>query len=396
MSAGAVARPQQLSPTQLNAMQRKAVTGQAVKMKQSIFSGTFNPATTPVLNIVPRNVGLILRFIVEITASFTTTVPGSGTATATLTDFGALNVFNNIQFTDLQNNQRHNTYGFHFGLLSSFKERQAFAGASTLAAADANFGNNFPIVTATGTIASTAGSAAGTGTCRTVLEIPIAYSDDDLRGAIYANVVANQMNLALQFNPNPYAASGDDTFAVYAGAAGTMTSVTVDVYQEYYDQLPMGATGVVLPVLDISTVYQLTFSNFTSIAANTDNYYQYTNFRRYLSAIGIYNSTGTLNGRMNGSDVGYWARVSANFTNIYKVDPLEQARIARRILGVDPPKGVYYFPSRDKPIYTLTYGNTQIDLNPISAGANAYLLFLWEFMALQNVLSTAGSLPSNG
>lgn len=389
MSAGAMAVPQKgPTPDQLNSLQRKAVVSQSTKMKQNIFSGTFNPTTSPVINIVPRNVGLILRFIVECVFTVNNT---DGANLATLTDYGALNGLSNVQFTDLQNNQRHNTYGMHFGLLSSYKDRMPFASAQTLAASEANFGNNFPIISATPTIAHGA-----QGTVRVVYEIPIAYSDDDLRGAIYANVVANQMLLALTLNPQPFAATGDDTFAMYSGATGNIGSVVVNVYQEYYDQLPMGAQGVVLPVLDISTVYQLNFSQFNQLAANSDNYYQYTNFRRYLSAIALYNSTGTIGGRANGSDINYWARVSANFTNIFKVDPLEQARISRRILGTDPPKGTYYFGSRDKPIYTLTYGNTQIDINPNTAGNNAYLLFLWEYMALQNVLSSAGSLPSNG
>jgi hypothetical protein len=387
--APAAAPTQQVNPMQLNGLQRKQVVQQSVKMKQNIFSGTFNPATTPVINVVPRNVGLIIRFIVEVVA----TVTNTGTsAAATLTDFGPMNIFSNIQFTDLQNNQRHNTYGFHFGLVSSFKERQAFASAQTLAVAEGTFGNNFPVISATASVADN----NGTGTVRTFYEIPIAYSDEDLRGAIYANVVANQMQLALTVNPQPFAATGDDTFAMYKSSTGVINSVTVNVYQEYYDQLPTGASGVVLPLLDISTVYQLNFSQFTSIAPGTDNYYQYTNFRRYMSAIGIYNNSGTVGGRSNGSDINYWAQVSANFTNIFKVDPLEQARLARRILGVDPPPGTYYFGSRQKPIYTLTYGNMQLDINPITAGANAYLLFLWEFFALQNVLSSAGSLPANG
>jgi P3 major capsid protein len=379
----------QLTPDQLNGMQRRAVTQQAVKMKQNIFSGTFNPATTPVINIVPRNVGLILRFIVEYSFTVSNT---DGANLATLTDYGPLNGFSNIQFTDLQNNQRHNTYGFHFGLVSSFKERQPFASAQTLAAAEYTAGNNFPVTAAPGTIThGTTGQIV-----KGFIEIPIAYSDDDLRGAIYANVVANQMLLALTINPQPFAATGDDTYAMYSGATGTITSVNVNVYQEYYDQLPIGAGGVVLPLLDISTVYQLNFSNFTSLAANTDNYYQYTNFRRYMSAIAVYNNSGTIGGRSNGADISYWAQVSSNFTNIFKVDPIEQARIARRTLGSDPPKGTYYFGTRMKPIYTLTYGNMQLDINPITAGANAYLLFLWEYFALQNVLSSAGSLPANG
>lgn len=383
------AQQQQMSPAQLNMLQRKAVLEQGVRMKQVVFQGTFNPTQQPVVTVIPRNVGLITRFIVECVTHVTNTDTGD----ATLTDFGVLNALSNIQFTDLQNNQRHNTYGFHFGLLASAKERMPFASAQQLSSSQGNFGNNFPIVQSVTPLPHT---TLNTADLRTTYEIPIAYSDHDLRGAIYANVVANQMSLALTINPTPFAATGDDTYAIYKGATGVITSMDVTVYQEYIDQLPMGAQGVVLPAIDISTVYQLLFSNFTNIAVGQDFYLQYTNFRRYFSAFGVYNNSGTVGGRSNGSDINYWAQVSANFTNIWKVDPLEQARQTRRIIGSDPPLGVYYFPTRQQPIYTLTYGNMQIDLNPKIAGANAYLLMMWEFVALQNTLSNAGSLPANG
>jgi P3 major capsid protein len=382
-----VAAQQQMSPEQINAAQRKLVLQQSVRMKQNVFAATVNPANGNVVNIVPRNVGLVLRFIIEFNATFA--ILGGGTTS--VTDFGALNVFSNIQFTDLQNNQRHNTYGLHFGLASSFKDGQPFASATTLAQVEGNFGANWSLCSAT------APTTGATGTAKGFLEIPIAYSDDDLRGAIYANVVANQMQLQLTINPNPAPTTGDDTFQVFHGAnASSISSVVINVYQEYLDQLPVGPNGAVLPTLDISTVYQLLYSNFTAIAAGQDYYVQYTNFRRYMSAFGIYNNSGTTGGRGTGADINYWAQVSSNFTNIFKVDPLEQARIARRILRSDPPAGTYYFGTRKHPIYTLAYGNMQIDLNPITAGASAYLLMLWEFFALQNTLSSAGSLPANG
>ena len=379
-----------MDPQQLNAAQRKLVLQQSVKMKQNIFSATVNPANGNVVNIVPRNVGLILRFIVEVTANYTDVAAG----TTALTDFGVLNVISNIQFTDLQNNQRHNTYGLHLGLTSSFKEQQPFAAAYTPSQEQGNFGPNWNIVGATAPTTTVVGSS------KTVYEVPIAYSDDDLRGAIYANVVANQMQLALTINPTPGPATGDDTFSVFYGAGAgdttTISTVVINVYQEYLDQLPVGPSGVVLPVLDISTVYQLLYSNFTNIAPGQDYYIQYTNFRRYLAATIVYNNSGTRGGRGVGADINYWAQVSSNFTNIWKVDPFEQARITRRVLRSDPPPGTYYFGSRKQPIYTLTYGNMQLDLNPITAGASAYALVLWEFMALQNTLSSSGSLPANG
>lgn len=380
------------SPSQLNAMQRKMILQQAVLMKQSIYSATFDPRNNNnVVNIVPRNVGLITKFIIEVTGTAAVTTG----ANAAVTDFGATNLLSNVQFTDLQNNQRHNTYGMHFALVSAFKEQQPWLAAASMAQEAGAYGGNWALAVATPP------QTAATGTARCVYEIPLAIHNEDLRGSIYAGVVANQMNLQLTVNPNATVLpAADNTFAVFSGAGvtggGALSSVTINVYQEYYDQLPIGQQGVVLPVLDVSTVYQLLYTNFTSIANNQDFYFPYTNYRKYLSQIAIYNNSGGPTGRTAGTDITYWAQVAANFTNIFNVGPLEQARIARRILGTDPPLGTYYFPSRSKPIDTLNYGNMQLDLKPSTAGAGAYCLMMSEFIAYQNALTNAGSLPANG
>jgi hypothetical protein len=376
---------QQQNPYMLNLAQRRQVLSQGVKRKQQIVSTTFNPANGNIFTVNQiLAVGLLLRFYVEAIATFGEL--GSGTTAAT--DFGPMNLISNFQFTDLQNNQRHNAPGCQFALTQSFKDKQPFVSAYTLAQSEGNFGANWELAFAT------APTTSSTGSARCVYEIPIAYSDDDLRGSIYANVVSNQMNLQITVNNNPAPFTGDDTFAVFYGTAAVsaITSITLNVYQEYLDQLPIGQNGIVLPQLDISTVYQLTYTNFASLTAGQDNYVQYTNFRRFMSLLTIYNSTGTRGGRLTGGDIGYWALVSANLTFIFKVGPLEQARVQRRILTTDPPPGVYYFGSRKQPIYTLASGNMQLDLNPSTAGANAYLFVMWEFFAQQNTLTQAGSL----
>lgn len=379
---------QQMNPWQINLAQRRQVLSQSVKRKQQIASVTFNPANGNVYicNTILA-VGLLLRFTVEVTATFAEL----GSGTTALTDFGVANLLSNVQFTDLQNNQRHNCSGLQLMMTQSLKDKMPYIGAQSYAQSEANFGANWPLVIAT------APTTSATGKAQCWYEIPIAYSDDDLRGAIYANVVSNQMNLQLTVNPNPAPFTGDDTFAVFYGsaAASSITSVTINIYQEYLDQLPIGQSGIVLPQLDISTLYQLLYTNFANLTAGQDNYFQYTNFRRFMSILGIYNSTGTVGGRLTGSDITYWQLVSANLTAIFKESPYERARVQRRILGTDPPPGIYYFPSRKHPIYTLATGNLQLDLAPTVAGASAYWYNMWEFFAQQNTLTQAGSLPSS-
>ena len=380
-----------MTPQQLNAAQRAAVLAGSVEMTQQIFSQTFPlSANANPINVPVRNVGLIKRFIVEVVATFGTQ------AGAALTQLGLANLLSNVQFTDLNNNLRINTNGFHIAALAHAKKRRPSQQTLSTVIADSNqmlqVGENFPIL-------AYAAPSAAPQTVRAVYEIPLAYSDDDLRGAVYANVVNATMNLSLTFNQNPVVGAGtDSTFAVFrnAAAAEGATNVTVTVYQVFLDQLPVGKNGVILPILDISTVYELKNTNFNAISNLQDYPIPFANFRDFLSVFAVFNSTGADLGLKNGSDVNYWALQSANFTNIWKRDPLEIARTARNEINVDYPLGTYYFPFRRKPISTTQYGNMELILNAGSSGtplgAGAYVNVCWEDFALINTLTQAGSL----
>src|SRR5579883_1448201 len=114
-----MAQQAQYTP-QMNAAARALINRRAIQMRQQIFSTT---VTTPgvgssatILNIPPRNVGLIKRFFVEMVA---TIANASGTQTLATTGFNIANLLSNITFTDLNNNQRINTPGWHlFGVQS--------------------------------------------------------------------------------------------------------------------------------------------------------------------------------------------------------------------------------------------------------------------------------------
>jgi hypothetical protein len=384
-----------LSPQQLNAMQRQAVLSQSVEMIQQIYSQQIaSPAANPVVNIQPRNVGLIKKFIVEVTGTLSAVVNNLA-----ISDFGASNLLSQIQFTDLNNNVRVNTAGWHLAILEAFKKRSPVAGAFAMDSVGTSkqdvdgAGSVYPIIVAPATIA-----AAANSTVRMVYEIPLAYSDDDLRGAVYANVVNATMNLQLKINPTPVVVNTvDSTFAVYTSDtalnAGTLlTNVTITVYQVYLDQLPIGNKGVVLPVLDLSTVYELKNTNFTALTVGQDFPIPYANFRDFLSTTAIFNNNGIL-ARNAGTDINYWSLQSANFTNLWKIDPLLAAQFARQLIQTDLPKGAYYFSHRRKPISTTQYGNMNLILNPSVVGAaTGYVQIGWEDFALVNTLTSAGSL----
>jgi len=400
----------QANAAQLNSLARQLIKARAVKMTQQIFSQTFTPAagqnvsaSNPVITVNPRNVGLIKGFWVKISAN----LHNGSAVQIDLQDFGPANLLSQIQFNDLNNNTRIQTTGWHVAFINALKARRPFgealvAGTGIASGANSNdainYGNNWTQqIQAPATIA-----AAGDGTILMWYWVPLAYSEDDLRGAVYANVVNATMQLLLTPNPTPVVATGTDgTSAIYAGhAAGAVTaavlsSFTVTVYQVYMDQLPMGQNGVLLPILDLATIYELKNTVNNSMVANQDFPVQYANFRDFLSTIAVYVNNGSTGARGVGADINYWALQSANFTNIWKIEPGLSALQTRNHLQTDLPPGVYYFGSREKPISTVQYGNMQLVLNPITATSNPYLLTGYEDFALVQTLSMAGSLAAS-
>lgn len=402
-----MAQQQQLNPAQLNAIARQLIRASSVRMTQSIFANTFTASgtanisqTQPVVNVVPRNVGLIQGFWVKISA----TITNGSAVQINLSDFGPANLLSQIQFNDLNNNTRIQTTGWHVNFINSMKARRPFGTA--LIKGSPNTGIDTPIdygsnwtqqISAPATIA-----AAGTGTVIMWYWVPLAYSHEDLRGAVYANVVNATMQLNLTFNTAPVVANGtDSTSALYVGnAAGStalavISAATVTVYQEYLDQLPVGNQGVILPILDLATIYELKNTALSSVVANTDFPIQYANFRDFLSTTLIYVNTGATGARGVGADINYLALQSANFTNIWKKEPGLVALQTRNHLQSDLPPGCYYFGSREKPISTTQYGNMQLILNAITAGTGAYAFLGFEDFALVQTLNMAGSLAAS-
>jgi hypothetical protein len=395
------ASQQQMNAAQINQIARAAIKARAVLMRQQIFSQTVTPANTPTVSVNPRNVGLILGFWVKVVA----TVNNGSAVQINPTDLCNANVLSQIQFNDLQNNTRIQTPGWHLNMVNTIKGRRVFGTSfvrTTGFDSPINYGSNWAgDISNSGNIA-----AAGNGTVTMWYWVPLAYTHDDLRGAVYGNVVNATMQLNLTFAGQNgvvvAAANGSDsTLAMYVGnAAGdvgavTISSATITVYQEYYDQLPMGPNGVLLPITDLATIYELKQTTQTAIVAGQDFPYQYANFRNFLSTVIGYVNNGTTGARGTGADLNYLALQSANFTNIWKVEPALQSLLTRQRLGVDMPPGFYYFDSREKPINTTQYGNMQLIINPITATNNPYELVGVEDFALVQTLSMAGSLAAS-
>lgn len=396
---------QQLTPAQQAAMQsqqlqaqnmanRMAVLGQGYPMLQSVYANTFQPAAQTQVNIPPQNVGLIKGFLVKMSALITN--PNAGSSLLTLTPWGPANLLQSIVFTDLQNYQRINTTGWHMFCLDSAKQGRPFL-SSTPSDSPVAYGSIFPVVKAPATIA-----ANTSATIYMYYWIPLAYSDTDLTGAVYANVVNATMNLQLNIATAAQAVvanTADPTLAIYQGAGAvagvTVTNVTVQVYQSYLDQLPVDQNQrPILPALDLNTMYELKNTSLTSVVTAQDFPIAYSNFRHFLSTAVIYDNVAAGVYPGAGSDVNYWSFRTANYTDTRKADPFTWAALARRKLMTDMPLGSYFFDHREKPIYTTQTGNTNLILNASLVNANAQCMVGWEMLANVSNLINASSLSA--
>jgi hypothetical protein len=368
----------------------------STEVTQQIYSGTVSApgSTQNQVNIPLANVGLVKGFVVEISA----TLANSGTAAASVADFGAPNILSGIQFTDLDNYQRINTTGLHISMLNALKEGFPFGAALLSSAMDSPvaYGNNSSgnVISASSTIA-----ASGTGTIVMKYWVPLAYSKQDLRGAVFMGVVNATAYLGLTINPAPGVTTGDNTLACYSGAntAVTISSATVKVYQVYLDQLPRYSQGQqagkpILPPIDISTQYRLVNTSLQGITPNQDFPIPFTNFQQFLSLCMIYDQNGTRNG---GSDINYFALTTANTYTLFKVDPYLQLLKQRLRIKSDFPKGFYAFDFRDAPIDTNQAGNMQLLLNAITAANGTTVLAYFESFALVQAVLGAQSLPAS-
>lgn len=403
-----------LTPQQTNDFARAQILAQAVPMSQQIFSQAINPATqlSPI-NVQARPVGLIRDFTVIVSGQIQNS---HASQDASASPYGISNVFQQVDLLDLQSLHRITTAGWHLYMVESYKGQYPLGGAEQnfqfnppgpfpVSSVIGQWGANWPVVQAPTSI-----QHGTTVPFRITFRVPVSYDEKDLRGAIYANVAQAYVQLYLTLTPVAQAfvaAGADDTFAMYnGGTLGYVGNLNVTVYQNYLDQLPTvppsngQAGGVLLPPIDMATVYELKQTHFNNPAAGQDFPISYTSFRDFLSLMVIFNNNpGTANqhgGSPVGSDINYLKLQSANSTPIYQLDPLEFMRRTRRLFQLDPPPGTYYVSHRNRPVSTLTYGNTQFVINPAVSAAGAYIQIGWEDFALANQLSQAPSLAAAG
>lgn len=369
----------------------------AINMWQPINANLpASPAPGSVITFYIRNVGLVKRLIVY----FKATITAGATSTQYLTGqtghqgFGLSNFISNVTFSDLGNNQRINTQGWHLTAVATAKRRGVFGAAYTTDTPLGYGNNNTRIMYAPSTISANANSEIDF-----FLEIPFVKNDTDLRGAIYADVTQATAQVQVTLNPNMFCTStADPALAMYQSGGSDLASLsnlTMTVYQNYLDQLPRMNGVPILPQLDLGTAYLLNNTTSTLPVANQLNGAPFTNARTYESVTWYYDNNGTLN--INGTDVTSIQLTSANFTNIQNLDPKMLGLMVRNVIGDDMPASMYYMDFRDRPIDTNQYGNMVLNLQPNSVGGSgAYIGYGWEAFGIIGLVNQGGSIPTGG
>lgn len=379
---------QQASYTQgNNDAAQSAVLAMAQPMVQQFYQTTIagnNAAQGQVLQIPLQNVGLNTKITVEVSFN----LAQSAAETLNRTPLGLANFFSNVQLTDLSNYQRINTAGWHLYMLACLRRQQIYAGAY-VTDTPTGIGSNWRVQYAPAAV-------TGQVTCRLFMELPLAYHEYDLRGAIYAQVTSAQWRLQLTINQNVVCSSAttDPTLSCYqstTATTGIVSNVQIQVFQHYLDQLPMNGNTAVVPLISLAWNYLIQNTVGPNLVQGQDNQISYSNYRTFLSTMVIFDNAGALN---TGNDVTYWGIQAANLVFLEKYDPYFAAARARMLIGDDPPAGMYVFDHRRKPIMTNQFGNTQLDLNPSTANAGASLLIGYEMLAVQSQAINAGALTA--
>src|SRR5574337_732489 len=201
------------------------------------------------------NVGIGLKLYVEVVANITVGVH----ATALSGPQSPWNMVSRVRVTDYDGTDRINLSGYgmylmntkrrgsNYGLFRSHSEALTAAAAYTA-----------PPFALPNLVEPDVLIAAATKNVRFFMEVPFAYSDNDLRGAVLMQTALGELYLSLDFN-NTFqaeAATVDTPFVVDTGSTVAVNSISVNVWQEY---LPLQAIGgqSPLPQLDLLTVYEL-------------------------------------------------------------------------------------------------------------------------------------------
>lgn len=407
----------QFTPAMANAWAKQQIRQRAIRKTIKLQAQTIVPANlngTPIVFSM-QNVGLVRGFWIKTVA---TVVNADGANTATLGPWGAQNMYSQMQLLDFSQNIRINTMAQHIYALECYR-RRAVLGAAYTNDQTALVGSNWTPIGLTGATSGTTIAHSTSGTLTSYIYVPVMYSDSpydpDFKGGVFANLT--NVTATLQLTPNALVsvpAGTDGWNALFTGVATanvTISTMTVTVWQDIYDQLPDfrylpngvsnaqwiaasngDRTGLLLPLQDMAYEYELKFAQYGSnITANQANNLPFVNQRKFFSQMVMYLQNGV---RALGTDITQWRLVAANSYEWWNRDPLTIAMLNRGLLHDDIPAGYYWFDFRAAPILTNVSGNLNLELTPSSATTPLLMIFSEDIAPVASV--AGGSALASG
>lgn len=346
----------QMSDIQRNLMLRTALLQTGVPQRKSLGTTTA-PALGSTTRIKLFNVGILTSLIIQVVCPVTI-----GVAVAAISSRGPWNLISRIRLSDYDGTDRLNLSGFQLYILNCIRRRQAYGWANQVAASAGVISNpSIPTAVANGTISF-------------FLEVPVCINDNrwdglnqDLTGAIYAQTGVGELYLTIDWNSSLYTNGAIDS--VYSGAATTtvalngVTGPAVTVWQNYIFPQSLGKSGIPLPYIDLSSVYEVAgnIRSTDNIATNSEKLINFPNLRKVLGAyINFVN-----NGAVSSTDLSL-LRTIVNGNNILNEQSQALQIIQQRLIteGDICAGGAYWWNFRDRPIETALFGNVQLGITP--------------------------------
>src|ERR1700730_9503448 len=407
---------------QANDAIRKAWLSSSAPLIQAVAfaAPTYAAGSATTVNMLGSATGLIRKFYLVVTGTLNAT---SGVFLPTA-PFGITNLLSNITFTDLNTRVRHNTTGAHMHMIQAARRGWIPGMALTAAAISeianstqgglskigggCSWGSNYFACSAPATF--TGGTSKN---FQWTWELPVAYTDTDLRGCIWANQVTANNLWSFTINPNFFmsnqAGAADLSASGYSTVTNpisttlpTLTNLKFTLYQDMFVQGPQDKNGnILLPQVDMAYSYNLLMVPAQALQANSDNVFFAAPNRQILSHMLLWDNY-LYNTLPAGSDVTSINIQSANSLVVRQMEPGILAYWTRNLIGTDMPAGSaggsgttkfdftnYYIDTRRRPLNVQTSGNIGIYFNPNSVQGGAALNIGYEYLEIQSATFNA-------
>lgn len=353
MSTPSAPASQQMTAAQnAAARQQLLTTGVHEYIKVGTF-GPFSPGQTARMKLI--NIGVLTEVIARVTA----TVDNTGTAAAVPGPTAPYSLIERATFYDYDNVPRVRATGPQLYMRSSVQQGALY---------DVSYGNT-PEGSGVSSLVVVP-TAVGTGTLAMDLTIPVAiHPESDLTGAILAQTVAGEQFVEMTFPQNVVSSSSNN---LYTAGTVAVSNIYVELVQRVIQpQLQAGSKGLVLPQLDLLTVYELNGSQATTsnLSAGQEKLIDYPNNRTVLGSYWSFLNGGLFN--TNASDLTQIRQIANGSQPLRTLDPQILLHEMRRTLKGDLFPAHYFMLSRLVPIYTQLYGNVQLGITPSSVSGGA-------------------------